>query len=238
MAHILVTGGSRGIGAAVVRKFASAGERVSFTYHTREDAANALAHETGALAIRADNASPEEISRAVKVATDAYGGVDILVNNAGISASRLFTDITTEEWREMFAVHVEGAFHYTRAVLPHMIHEKNGNIINISSMWGITGGSCEVHYSAAKAALIGMTRALAKELGPPRIRVNCVAPGVVDTEMNGALSAEDMDALREETPLGRIGTPEEIAETVWFLTTQGADFITGQVISPNGGILI
>lgn len=238
MSHILVTGGSRGIGAAIVRRFASDGYRVSFTYRNSQREAEALAEQTGATLIRANSASPEEIASAVVRASEKNGGIDVLVNNAGIASFALFSDITTEQWREMFSVNVEGAFHYTQAVLPHMIHEKAGRIINISSIWGLTGASCEVHYSAAKAALIGMTRALAKELGPSGITVNCVAPGVVDTDMNSALTREDFSALCDETPLGRIAQPEEIAECVYFLASSGAAFVTGQVLSPNGGICI
>ena len=238
MSHILVTGGSRGIGAAIVKRFAQAGYRVSFTYRKSLSEAEALAEQTGAFAIRADSALLEEIAHAVRTAVEQHGGVDLLVNNAGIASFALFSDITTEQWREMFSVNVEGAFHYIQGVLPHMIHEKAGRIINISSIWGVTGASCEVHYSAAKAALIGMTRALAKELGPSGITVNCVAPGVVDTDMNAALTREDLAALCDETPLGRIAQPEEIAECVYFLASPGAAFLTGQVLSPNGGICI
>ncbi len=238
MAHIFVTGGSRGIGSAMVERFAERGDRVSFTYLKNNTAADALAERTGAQAFRADSRDSEAIREAVGLARAKSGPVDVLVNNAGISSFRLFDEITTEEWREMFSVHVEGAFHFIQSVLPDMIHRKAGKIINISSIWGITGASCEVHYSAAKAALIGMTRALAKELGPSGITVNCVAPGVVDTEMNRALSQEDYRALCDETPLGRIATPGEIAESVLFLASSAADFITGQVLSPNGGICI
>lgn len=238
MAHVLVTGGSRGIGAAVVDKFAARGDRVSFTYLNSDDAAAALATRTGARSFRADSRNPDAIEKAVHAACQYNGPIDVLVNNAGISSFRLFDEITTEEWREMFSVHVEGAFHFIQSVLPDMIHRKAGKIINISSIWGITGASCEVHYSAAKAALIGMTRALAKELGPSGITVNCVAPGVVDTEMNRALTPEDYRALCDETPLGRIAAPGEIADSVLFLASPAADYITGQVLSPNGGICI
>ena len=238
MAHILVTGGSRGIGAAMVDRFTANGDFVSFTYLKSDAVADALAERTGAHGFRADSRDPEAIHRAVCAAFAEGGPVDVLVNNAGISSFRLFDEITTGEWREMFSVHVEGAFHFIQSVLPDMIHRKAGKIINIASIWGITGASCEVHYSAAKAALIGMTRALAKELGPSGITVNCVAPGVVDTDMNRVLTPDDYQALCDETPLGRIATPEEIADSVLFLASPAADFITGQVISPNGGICI
>ena len=238
MAHILVTGGSRGIGAAIVERFAASGDAVSFTYFRNDIAAEALMARTGARAFRADSRDPDAIREAVRAATTQNGAVDVLVNNAGIAAFRLFDEITTEEWRDMFSVHVEGAFHYIQGVLGEMIHRKSGKIINISSIWGMTGASCEVHYSAAKAAIIGMTRALAKELGPSGITVNCVAPGVVDTDMNRSLSPEDYRALCEETPLGRIASPAEIADSVFFLASSAADFVTGQVLSPNGGICI
>ena len=238
MAHILVTGGSRGIGAATVERFTANGDTVSFTYLKSVAAAEELAARTGAYAFPADSRDPDAIRAAVRAATAQSGPIDVLVNNAGIAAFRLFDEITTQEWRDMFGVHVEGAFHYIQSVLPDMIHRKAGKMINVSSIWGITGASCEVHYSAAKAALIGMTRALAKELGPSGITVNCVAPGVVDTDMNRALSEEDYRALREETPLGRIATASEIAESIFFLASPAADFVTGQVLSPNGGICI
>ena len=238
MAHILITGGSRGIGAAMVRAFAGEGHHVSFTYLHSEEQARALAEECGALAIRADNADSAAVTRAVAAAEQSWGGVDILINNAGISSFGVLGAISDEEWRRMMAVNVDGAFYYTKAVLPHMIHRKSGRIINISSIWGLTGASCEVHYSTSKAALIGFTRALARELGPSGITVNCIAPGAVDTDMNGPLPQEALDALCEETPLGRLGTPEEIAAVALFLAGEGASFITGQVISPNGGICI
>lgn len=238
MAHILVTGGSRGIGAAVVEKFTANGDAVSFTFLHSNDAAQALTARTGACGFRADSRDPDAIREAVQEAVLHNGPVDVLVNNAGTAAFRLFDTITTEEWRDMFSIHVEGAFHYIQSVLPQMIHRKAGKIVNIASIWGITGASCEVHYSAAKAALIGMTRALAKELGPSGITVNCVAPGVVDTDMNRALSQEDLRSLCEETPLGRIAAPAEIAESVFFFASPAADFVTGQVLSPNGGICI
>lgn len=238
MAHVFVTGGSRGIGAAVVERFTAAGDVVSFSWSRDGRTADSLAARTGALALQADNRDEAQIREAVRAAVSAHGDIDVLVNNAGIAAFRLFDTITTEEWRDMFRVHVEGAFHYIQSVLPAMIHRKAGRIVNVSSIWGITGASCEVHYSAAKAALIGMTRALAKELGPSGITVNCVAPGVIDTEMNAALTAETRAELETETPLGRIGTPAEVAESIYYLASPAAGFITGQVLSPNGGICI
>lgn len=167
-----------------------------------------------------------------------FGRISTLVNNAGIAEQIMFCDITEEKWDRMFAVDVKGVYNCIQAALPDMIHNKSGRIINISSMWGITGASCEVHYSAAKAAVIGMTKALAKELGPSGITINAIAPGVISTEMNGNISEEIMTELKEETPLGRIGTPEDIAETAIFLASPKASFITGEVISVNGGFVI
>ena len=161
-----------------------------------------------------------------------------MINNAAISSFSLFTDISYEDWRKMFAVNLDGAFLYSKRVLPGMINKKQGRIINVSSMWGIVGSSCEVHYSAAKAALIGMTKALAKEVGPSGITVNCIAPGVIDTEMNAKLSEEDIRALKDETPLMRIGLPREVAEAALFLAGEGAAFITGAVLNVNGGFIV
>jgi len=168
----------------------------------------------------------------------ALGNIGILINNAGIAQQKLFTDITDEEWHNMFAVHVDGTFYCTRAVLPVMIRQKQGCIVNISSMWGQVGGSCEVHYSAAKGAIQAMTKALAKEVGPSGVRVNCVAPGVIQTEMNKLLDTETLEALREETPLEMLGTAEHVADLVYFLCSEQATFITGQIMGINGGMVI
>lgn len=238
MSHVLITGGSRGIGAAMVRAFARAGYTVSFTYLHHQEAALALARETGATPCRADNASEGEVLAALATLTAQNGGVDVLINNAGIAAFGLLGDTTTEAWHRMMGVHLDGAFFYTRGVLPHMIRQKAGRILNISSMWGQVGASCEVPYSTAKAGLIGLTRALAKEVGPSGITVNCIAPGLIDTEMNAALSPSDLDALCEEIPLGRLGTAEEVAALALFLSGEGGSYITGQVIAPNGGMVI
>ena len=185
-----------------------------------------------------DVAVRSQVVQMVETVRKELGDPDLLINNAGISQQALFTDLTEEDWDRMFAVHVKGAFHCCQEVLPAMIRRRSGQIINISSMWGQVGGSCEVHYSAAKAALIGFTKALAKEVGPSQVRVNCVAPGVIATEMNGHLSPADLEALREETPLETIGTPEDVASLLVFLASDQARFITGQVIAPNGGIVI
>ena len=238
MKTVLITGGSRGIGAAMVRRFAAGGYRVAFLYEKAKEQAECLAKETGSYAIQADVGVAAEARRAIAEAKAALGEIDVLINNAAISSFSLFTDITGETWERIFAVNVNGAFYCTQAVLPGMISRKQGTVINISSMWGQVGASCEVHYSATKAALIGMTRALAKEVGPSGITVNCIAPGVIATEMNAALDKETIAALAEETPLGRLGDPTEIAECAYFLSGDGARFITGQVIGVNGGFVI
>lgn len=234
----LITGGSRGIGRAMVELFSEAGYRVAFTYKSSHTAAEALAARTGALAIMADSSIPTDVERAVKTAEETLGNVDILINNAAVSSFSLFTDLTIEDWRASFATNVDGAFLYSKLVLPSMIRNHSGRIINISSMWGEVGSSCEVHYSATKAALIGMTKALAKEVGPSGITVNCIAPGVIDTDMNAALSDEDMAALKDETPLMRTGTPREVAAAALFLAGDDASFITGAVLNVNGGLVV
>jgi 3-oxoacyl-[acyl-carrier protein] reductase len=238
MKTVLISGGSRGIGRELVRAFSSAGYNVAFTYRSSAQEAEQLASDTGALAILADNASEEDVTRAVETALNAYGRIDCLVNNAAISSFSLFTDITFEDWNNMLAVNLTGAFLYSKAVIPDMLKRKQGRIINISSMWGLVGSSCEVHYSAAKAGLIGMTKALAKELGPSGITVNAVAPGVIRTDMNAALSDEDKAVLIDETPLMRMGEPSDVADAVLFLAGEGASFITGEVLNVSGGYVI
>lgn len=238
MRTVLVTGGSRGIGAALVRRFAREGHLVAFIYHQSHAAAAALVKETGAISICADIGDEKQAVSAVGEALRQLGHIDVLINNAGISSFRLFTDITGEEWNRMLAVNLSGAFYCAREVLRDMLQRHDGCIMQITSMWGQVGSSCEVHYSATKAALIGMTRALAKEVGPSGIRVNAIAPGVIDTDMNRALGEESIAALQEETPLGRIGTPEDVANCAWFLAGEGGAFITGQVFGVNGGFVI
>lgn len=239
MKTVLINGGSRGIGAAMVKTFADAGWCVAFTYKSSEERAKELEKATGALAIKADSAKEEQVVGAVTLAEERLGKIDCLINNAAISSFSVFTDITLDAWNEMLSVNLTGAFLYSKAVIPGMVRRQEGRIINISSMWGITGSSCEVHYSAAKAALIGMTKALAKELGPSGITVNAIAPGVIDTEMNrNSLTDEDLAALIDETPLMRIGKAEEIAASALFLAGEGASFITGEVLSVNGGYVI
>ena len=235
---VLITGGSRGIGAEMVRAFSGSGYRVAFVYRSSHDAAQTLAQECGAAAICADVSVEEDVKRAVREARAAIGNIDVLINNAGIAHFSLFTDIAKEQWDSIMNVNVGSVFLFCREILPEMISRKRGKIINVSSVWGITGSSCEVCYSTSKAALIGLTKALAKEEGPSGICVNCIAPGVINTEMNNMLGDDVMEELREETPIGRIGETRDVAKLALFLAGDGGDFITGQVISPNGGFLI
>lgn len=232
MRNVLITGGSRGIGAAAVRLFAAKGCRVVFLYEKNEAAAAALSAETGAEAIRCDVAD----EAAVNLAVAGLPPVDVLINNAGVSHVGLISQITPAEWDRLFAVNVKGIYHTVRAVLPGMLQRQAGCILNVSSMWGQVGASCEAAYSATKGAVDALTKALAKELGPSGIRVNAVSPGLIDTDMNAHLSPEDVAALAEETPLGRIGTPEQVANALWDLSQ--SEFITGQILAVNGGLSI
>ncbi len=234
---VLIVGGSRGIGREIVRTFSREGWNVAFTYKNSEDEALLLAKECDALAIRADSAVPADISNAVETTVKRFGDIYCLVNNAAVSSFSLLTDVSSDEWRKIMAVDLDAPFLYSKAVLPYMNSQKKGRIINISSMWGLVGSSCEVAYSTAKAGLIGFTKALAKEVGPSGITVNAVAPGVIDTDMNSHLSPSDLDALTDETPLCRIGKPEEVAEAVLFLASDKADFITGAVLNVSGGFV-
>ena len=240
---VLVTGASRGIGKATAVKFATEGYKVVIHYNTGKQEAEATASELEArgckiMVVQADLRNSEQVKAMIDKIEKYWAPVDVLVNNAGIAQQKLFTDLTDEDWDNMFAVHVNGTFYCTRAVLPGMIHKKSGSIVNVSSMWGQTGGSCEVHYSAAKGAIQSMTKALAKEVGPSGIRVNCVAPGVIQTEMNRMLDEETIECLKEETPLERIGMPEDVANMIYFLSTGEGSFVTGQVIGVNGGMII
>ena len=241
---VLITGASRGIGAAAARAFADAGYRVAIHCGRSTDRAEALcrslnaAHPDCAVVLQAEISDSAAVNAMVREAERQLGRIDVLIANAGISRPNLFTDITDEEWHRLFAVNTDGVFYACRAVLPGMIHRKAGRIITVSSMWGITGGSCEAAYSASKAAVIGLTRALAKEVGPSGITVNCVAPGVIDTEMNAALDADALSALREETPLERIGRPEDVAKSMRYLASDAAGFVTGQVLQVDGGMVI
>ena len=243
MKYALITGGSRGIGAAAARLFARRGWGVAVNYNRSEAQAEALARELSglgvpAMAVCADVADSAQVAGMVDNVLEKFCQVDILVCSAGVSHVGLISQIDEDEWRRLFAVNVDGVHHCCRAVLPHMLGKKSGSIVTVSSMWGQVGASCEAAYSAAKGAVIAYTKALAKELGPSSIRVNCVAPGVIDTEMNAHLSPDDLAALAGETPLGRIGTPEEAAAAIAFLASDEASFFTGQVLSPNGGLVV
>lgn len=243
--NVLITGGSRGIGAAAVLAFARAGYQVAFTWNNHASAAEQvlaqaqqMAPNSRFLALRADAADAAQVATAVRRAEQELGRLQVLVCNAGIAQQKLFTDTTDEDWRRIMGVDLDGAFYACRAVLPGMIHQKYGRILLVSSMWGQTGGSCEVAYSAAKAGLIGLGKALAKEEGPSGITVNIVAPGVIDTDMMAGFTDEDRAVLAEDTPVGRLGTPEEIARTLVFLADEASGYITGQVIGQNGGLVI
>lgn len=239
----LITGASRGIGRAVAVRLAQLGYAVAVCYHTAEDRARSLVEELRtdghtAEAYFCDIADSASVETLVSAVHEQLGEVSVLINNAGIAQQKLFTDITDEEWHRMIDVHLTGTFHTCRAILPSMLRWHDGVIINISSMWGQVGGSCEVHYSAAKAGVIGLTKALAKEVGPSGVRVNCVAPGVIQTDMMNDFDEETLHTLAEDTPLMRLGTPSDVANTVAFLVSDEASFITGQVIAPNGGMVI
>lgn len=239
----LVTGASRGIGRAIALQLALDGYAVALHCACSVTSAEAVRDTILAAGGRAhvyvcDIADENAVSDMIQSISEDLGPISVLVNNAGIAQQKLFTDITTEEWRRMMAVHVDGAFYTCHACLPDMIRQHNGVIINIASMWGQVGASCEVHYSTAKAALIGFTKALAKEVGPAGVRVNCVAPGVIQTDMLSMLDEETLSALAEETPLCRLGTPEDVAATVSFLVSDRAAFMTGQILAPNGGFVV
>ena len=235
---IWITGGSSGIGKAAVRKFVGAGDRVAFTFLHSEAAARALESETGAFAIRADVSDSAQVNRARDAILSRFGRIDVLVCAAGVAGKGLLMDQTDEAYDRIMNTNLFGTFAAIRAVLPCMIERRGGSIVTVSSMWGETGGACEALYSASKAGIIGLTRAVAKEVGSAGIRVNCISPGVIDTPMNADLSPEDVDSLVEETPLGRIGMAEEVAEAICFLAGESAGFITGQVLPVNGGIVI
>ena len=222
----------------MVEAFAKAGYQVAFTYKNSENEAKSLAEVTNALAIRADSAVEAEVNSAVAQTIERFGKIDCLINNAGISSFSLFTDISLEDWNNTLAVNLTGAFLYSRAVAKDMISRKKGRIINITSMWGVVGSSCEVHYSASKAGLIGMTKALAKELGPSGITVNAIAPGLIETDMNKCLSEDDIAEVIDSTPVMKIGNPDDVARAALFLASDEASFITGDVINLSGGYIM
>ena len=232
MATVVITGGSRGIGAAAVARFARRGDRVFFLYEKNHDAARAVAEKTGATPICADVAD----GAAVQEAFRRIGDVDILICNAGICHYGLLSMMEEAAWDRIFDVNVKGIYHCVNAAMPGFLKKQRGCVITVSSMWGQTGASCEAAYSATKGAVIALTRALAKELGPSGIRVNCVAPGVILTDMCATVAPEVLEALRQETPIGRNGRPEDVAQAMEYLAE--AEFVTGQVLPVNGGFLI
>ncbi len=238
----LVTGASRGIGRATAARLARAGYAVAINYHERRDMAEGLAAQLAAegceaMAVQADVAVGAEVNAMVRRVEDSLGPVTLLVSNAGVAGQALFQDVSDEMWERYFAVNLNGARNAIRAVLPHMLHEKSGSIVTVSSIWGQHGASCEVTYACTKHALIGLTKSLAMELAPSGIRVNCVAPGVINTDMVQVLGQETLRDLAAQTPLGRLGTPEDIAAAMAFLASDEAGFITGQVLTADGGFL-
>ncbi len=237
---VLITGGSRGIGAASVREFTARGWETAFFYRQDEKAAAEIAAETGAIAVRCDVSDREAVDRAVKDARICLGApaFDCLVLNAGVSRSGLFLDGDEDQWKDVFDVNLGGMIHVAKAALPQMISRRSGSIVMVSSVWGQTGASCESIYSASKAAVIGLAKSLAKELAPSGIRVNAAAPGVIDTDMNACYSEEELKALAEEIPMGRLGTAGEAAKAICFLASEDASYITGQVLAVNGGFYI
>lgn len=238
----LVTGGAKGIGSAICRALAIDGYKIAINYNSSQNEAEALKNELSAITeveiFKADVSDSKQVREMFSEIEKVFGGVDVLVNNAGIAGQMLFTDITDEMWQKMINVNLSGAFYCCREALKFMINKKSGRIINIASMWGETGASMEVHYSASKAGLIGLTKALAKEVGLSGVTVNAVSPGVIMTDMMKSFSEADIAVLKDETPLNSLGTAENVADAVSFLASEKADFITGQVISVNGGFVI
>ena len=238
MKTVLITGGTRGIGLACVERFAEEGYRVATLYKNSRKIAEELSSRLGVTAMQCDVSDPDEVKAAASHLIEEFGTVDVLVNNAGISYSGLLQDMTDSDWNNVIATNLSSAFFVSREIIPLMVRQGSGCIINVASMWGVTGASCEVAYSSAKAGLIGFTKALAKELAPSGIRVNAVAPGAISTDMMSEYSKDDVKAIAEETPLGRIGSTKNIADAVYFLSCESAEFITGEVLNVNGGFVI
>ena len=236
--RVLISGGSRGIGAALCQSFCENGYSVAFIYKSNDGAALSVAAKTGALAIKADVSDPDSAKNAVMTAYEQLGGFDVLINNAGVSQIKLFTDVSDEEFSSIVNTNLSGAFYLSREVSRYMISQHSGKIVNIGSMWGKCGASCEVPYSASKAAIRGMTMALAKELGPSGITVNCIEPGLIRTEMNSTLSEDTVKEICDSTPLMRMGEPGDVASLALFLASDAASFITGQCIGVDGGFAI
>ena len=243
MKTVLITGASRGIGRAAALEFSKNGWQVAVNYNKSETAAKELCDEITAFggaakAYKADVSDNAEVLSLVDAVIADFGGIDALVNNAGIALGQgLFTDFTDSDAKRIFDTNIFGMMNCSRAIIPHLVNKKSGRIINVSSVWGITGGSCEVNYSASKAAVIGFTKALAKELAPSGICVNCIAPGFIDTDMNSHLTKADIDAFCKDIPLGRTGKAEEVAKSIYFLASSDASYITGQILSVDGGLV-
>lgn len=236
---VLITGGSRGIGKAMVYAFARAGYNVLLNFNTSEGLAKEIASEfKNVLIYGADVSNQEAVFNMVNYAKEHFGGIDILINNAGISCSGLFQDLEKNEWDRLINVNLTGVYNCTKAVLSDMISKKQGKIINISSVWGIVGASNEVAYSASKAGIIGLTKALSKEVGPSNIQVNCIAPGIIMTDMVSDYTMEELNDITNQIPLGRIGSTNDVADLALFLASDSANYITGQIFSPNGGWVV
>lgn len=235
MKKVIITGGSRGIGRACVELFSQNDCAVAFIYCSNDEAAEECARDTGAYPVKADLSDSNEAEWAYNKAVEYLGGVDVLVNNAGISLSGLVTDMTDDQWHAVMDTNLSSAFYMSRAVSRDFVRQQSGAIVNVGSVWGRCGASCEAVYSASKAGLRGLTLAMAKELGPSGVRVNCVEPGVIDTDMNAEYDDDDIAELCEQTPLYRIGDPAEVAELVYFLSSERASFITAQTIGVDGG---
>ena len=243
MRSVLITGASGGIGRATARLFAKQGYAVAVHYHRSRETAESLVREleaagANAIPVGADVSNDREVAEMVRQTESVFGEISVFIHNAGTASQQLLTDLPPEEWRALMGVHLDGAYYGCRHVIPGMVRRKWGKILFVSSMWGVTGASCEAAYSAAKAGLIGLTKALAKELGPSSIQVNCVAPGVIDTAMCAGLDEAVRRSLAEETPLGRLGTPEDVAAALCFLASDEAGFITGQVLGVDGGFAV
>lgn len=240
---VLITGSSRGIGSDMAEKFAREGYNVLINYnkskHKAEELSSKLLEEGFSVKVfKCDVSKRDEVESMFEYCIKEFGDLDVLINNAGVAKGMLFTDVTDEDWDNLMNVNLKGVFHCSQTALRHMISEKKGKIINISSIWGIAGGSFEVHYSASKAGIIGLTKALAKEVGPSNIQVNCIAPGAIVTDMLGQVDEDALEMFKEETPLMKLGRPEDISNCALFLASDKADFFTGQVLSPNGGVVI
>ncbi len=235
---IVVTGGTRGIGKAIVYELAKKDVHIILNYKSSDEKAKLIKEDLGnkVEVFKADISKREEVRNLIKFSLDKFGKIDVLINNAGIAQEKMFIDITEEDWNNMLQTNLTSAFYTIQEVLPNMIHNKSGCIINISSIWGITGASCEVHYSVSKAGIDALTKSLAKELGPSNIRVNSVAPGIIETDMTNDYTEEELEEIKSKIPLEKIGKPEDIAKCVYWLVDD--NYTTGQIISPNGGWII